>query len=67
MKGKFSSVSWVRDPVVHLGVNVSSSPIIVSAWSMAVTLWQQFKYNYYHGGILIIKLILYYCIAYIVS
>ena len=37
--------------IVHLGLNVSSSAhkmIIVGAWSMVVTLWQQFDDYYYY-------------------
>ena len=34
----------VRDHVVHLE---AAPPIIVDAWSVAVTLWQQSKYYYY--------------------
>ena len=38
--------SRVRDHVKHLGLNVSSSAIIVGAWSKVVMLWLQFECYY---------------------
>ena len=47
-KGKLYGSRDSDHVIVHLGLNVSSfAHIIVGAWSMAVTLWQQFEYYYY--------------------
>ena len=40
-KGMFSE-SQVKDHVVQIDINISSSAIIVGTWSTAETLWQQF-------------------------
>ena len=46
-KGKLYGSQDSDHAVVHLGLNVSSSAIIVGAWSMAVMLWQRFEYYIY--------------------
>ena len=46
-KGKFFE-SWVKDHVVHLGINVRSSAHNCRCVINCVTLWQKCYYYYYH-------------------